>query len=191
MNFTIYLVKIKRIGEKRIDFMKKPVLFKSVIMLIIAICLAACCARRTNLCNYDLQYGCVCSPAKENQLKQMMRHQGIQVSYLGDSIYVIIPSRMLFCQNTACLKARAPAILNCVARFLACYQKIIVRVVGFSNVWSSKRSNALFAKKQACVMVQELWHRRSDARFMRASGSSSTTKGDWGNRIEIITKRLP
>jgi outer membrane protein OmpA-like peptidoglycan-associated protein len=159
-------------------------------MLGIVICFCAGCAKQTNLCNYDLQYGTTCSPAKLAALTKTIRRQGIQVSYLGDSIYVVIPSNQLFYQKTTNLSMLAPSTLNFVTQFLACYQKVTVRVVGFSNVWGSKRSNALFAKKRAQAVVDELWRRGSDARFMRASGSS-TTKGDWGNRIEIITKRLP
>jgi outer membrane protein OmpA-like peptidoglycan-associated protein len=170
--------------------MKKLMWFKSIIVLGIAICFCAGCAKQTNFCNYDLQYGMTCSPVELNALTNTIRHQGIQVSYLGDSIYVVIPTKQLFYPKTNNLNMSAPPTLNLVARFLACYQKITVRVVGFSNVWCSKRSNAIFAKKQAQAMVDELWRRGSDARFMRASGSS-TTKGDWGNRMEIITKRLP
>jgi len=170
--------------------MSKKILCKSIIVLGMMVGLLVGCARQTNLCNYDLQYGMTCSPARLNALTKTIRRQGIQISYLGDSIYVIIPSSKLFCQKTTDLKALALPTLNLVTKFLACYQKITVRVVGFSNLWCSKRSNAIFAKKQAQAVANELWHRGSDARFMRASGSS-TTKGDWGNRIEIITKRLP
>ena len=151
------------------------------------------CARPTNLCNYDLQYGCVCSPAKENQLKYILRRQEIQVSYLGDSIYVIIPSSLLFCKKTTDLRISAPSLLNLVAKFLACYQKITVRAVGFANLYDTKQTNAIFAKKQAKIVVNELWRRGSGARFVYASGSNSAKTPelvDWGNRIEIITKRL-
>lgn len=174
--------------------MSKKILCKSIIVLGMMIGLLVGCAKQTNLCNYDLQYGMTCSPVRLNALTKTIRHQGIQVSYLGDSIYVIIPSSLLFYQKTTCFKTCAASTLNLVARFLACYQKITVRAVGFSNLCNTKRASAIFAKKQAKVVINELWRRGSNARFVYASGSSSAKTcalANWGNRIEIITKRLP
>jgi len=143
--------------------------------------------------SYNLKYGSFCSLTKQERLARKLRHQGIQINYFGDYIYVIIPSRILFRQQSATLKAVAPYALNLVAEFLRCYQKITVHVVGFASRQNSN-GNVYLAHKQAQIMAKNLWRRQVDARLMHSSGEKTTPAMDkmgWGNRIEVITKRLP
>ena len=170
--------------------MDKGVLFKSIIISILVGLLGGC-AKPTNLCNYDLKYGSICSQAQEKQLQKLIRKRGIQISYLGDGIYVVVPSRQLFYAKTANLSAASISTLNLVAKFLACYQKITVSVIGFSNECDAKQANINFARSRAQRVAKELWRRGSNARLVYAKGRSAATDNDWGNRVEIITKRLP
>lgn len=144
-------------------------------------------------CNYDLKYGSFCSSARQKALANKLRYQGVQVSYFGDYIYVIFPSKMLFVKGSAYLKAGANSKLDLITAFLRCYQKITVRVIGFADMQKNGSTVAL-AHRQAQKVVNNLWRRRIDARLMYSSGRRAkiaVEKTCWGNRIEIITKRLP
>jgi outer membrane protein OmpA-like peptidoglycan-associated protein len=144
-------------------------------------------------CNYDLKYGSFCSLARQKLLADKLRYKGAQVSYFGDCIYIIFPSRMLFVKGSANLRPEAYSPLNLMTAFLRCYQKITVRVIGFADTQESG-GNVSLAYQQAQKVVNDLWRRRIDARLMYSSGGRAKTKVEeahWGNRIEIITKRLP
>lgn len=143
-------------------------------------------------CNYDLDYGSFCSSAKQKLLANELRHQGVQVSYFGDYIYVIFPSRMLFVEESADLGVEANSRLNLIAAFLRCYQKTTVRVIGFANA-QNNGGNVFLAHQQAQKVVNNLWKKRINARLMYSSGRKASAAGEaayWGNRIEIVTKRL-
>ena len=177
----------------RCDFMKNKVLLKTAILLGLAVSFLCGCTC-PNISNYSLKYGSYCSLAKQNLLAKKLRKQDVQVSYFGDDIYIIIPSHILFCKKSANLNRGSLRVLELVAKFLACYQKITVRVVGFSNILENKHANVVFAKKQAQVISDYLWRRQTDTRLIYAAGKNSATtpaKAKWGNRVEIITKRLP
>lgn len=143
-------------------------------------------------CNYDLKYGSFCSSARQKLLANKLRYQGAQVSYFGDYIYIIFPSRMLFVKGSADLRAAANSRFNLIAAFLRCYQKTTVRVIGFADV-QDNGCNVSLAHQQAQKVVNYLWKKRIDARLMYSSGRIANAAGEaayWDNRIEIVTKRL-
>ncbi|MGD9153603.1 MAG: OmpA family protein [Gammaproteobacteria bacterium] len=169
-----------------------------IIVILLGLTIGFLCGCTNNgkyvHCNYDLKYGSFCSSARQKSLANKLRHQGAQVSYFGDYIYIIFPSKMLFMKGTADLGPKACNRFNLITAFLRCYQKITVRVIGFATPQEKSGCNVSLAHQQAQKVVNNLWQRQIDARLMYSSGRRAKTvakKEYQSNRIEIVTKRLP
>jgi outer membrane protein OmpA-like peptidoglycan-associated protein len=178
--------------------LKNNKIFITSLALIFGLLLGGCSDyNATNLAvSYsNLDYGSHCSQRKQDVLVDNLRNCGAQVSYLGDDIYIIVNSQQLFNgDRTARLAQQAKPILNLVAQFLLCYQKMTVRVVSYTNRLCTKKENLIFARQQAQSVAKALWRRGIDARLIYALGGDGAKQPDsrgWKNRVEIITRRLP
>lgn len=167
-----------------------------VVIIILTVILSACSSiKKIDSCAVpSLYYGEFCPRDTQCQLIALLRKEQVSIYYYGDHIYLLIPSVQLFKERQIILTQSGQDLLNKAAKFLACYQKIFVKVTGFSGVLPATQENIVFSKQRADAVSEYLWKRCIRTRVIYARGGlvnvqSPTISGQ--DHIMLETQRLP
>jgi len=141
-----------------------------------------------------LGYGEFCPKHQIQFLLKRLKHYGARVEFFGDHLILITPDQKVFQSRSYRLVANGSDLLNVIAQFLKCYQKVSVKVVVYTNVLKTPKDNQVFSQERAEHLTKYLWKKGIDTRLLYAEGGGIPKTRDvfCGNRrIEIITQRLP
>ena len=177
------------------EYFKKKRQWRWFILLVIVpfSLLSACSSKQQTQIKAD-SYGTYCSRIKqENIISDLSGVGKVNTTFFGDKIYLKIAMGHLFDDRSVHLQGEALNVLDVVAKFLRCYQKISIEVVGYTNIMKNKAENIALSEQQAQKVANYLWHKGVKARLIYAKGGGETSIDDvvGDRRIEIITTRLP
>lgn|GEM_PF-1187342 len=173
------------------------------VFLLLVLCLLGGCASNSGnnaksptnetAISDALNYGKTCPQEEQAQLRDDLVKHRVQASFLGDQLFIIIPSHKIFLEHSSDLVSFSYPILDAVAGLLACYQKVSVKVIAYTNVLPGKKENMALSVLQAQEVMNYLWRKGVDSRLIYPSGKGAAKvpdgQGDM-NRIEIVTRRL-
>jgi outer membrane protein OmpA-like peptidoglycan-associated protein len=142
----------------------------------------------------------VCTPAADRQIRCVLRHQAVQVNRVGEDMQIIISSDRLFHPNSANFNADYVQVLKAVGIFLQCYNKVDVRIEGYTDCCGCEHRNEMLSLSQAKQVAKYLWEHGTDSRVLYTKGygklnpiaNSDNYYGRARNRrIEIIFRDHP
>lgn len=113
---------------------------------------------------------------------------------VGQTITLVVPSNQLFLPKTGNMLQQARSTLYAVACVLKYYKKVVVKINGYTNYYSSGKYNRALSRLQAGKVAEYLWQHGIDTRLISAAGmgaadpiaSDATASGrEQNRRIEI------
>ena len=137
---------------------------------------------------------------QHKQTISRLQSNGIQIFQVGDRVTLVIPTDPAFINNTPASNPSYYPILNRIALLLRDYEKVSVKVAGYTDNQGCSDRNVALSRARARRITDYLWEQGVDARFMYAVGygeqdpiaSNSTANGRMQNRrIEITLQQLP
>jgi len=138
-------------------------------------------------------YGELCTRPTQSYLVSYLRKAQVRVHFLGDHIFIVMPSRLLFKSHSSHLLESSHRVLRMVSQLLACYQKMSVEIVGYNSEFLNNGASQSLSQQQAEQVAHILWRSHIDSRLISGKGNGAATKyNEAGScRIEIYTKKLP
>lgn len=142
----------------------------------------------------------VCTPAANRQIMCVLRHQAVQVNRVGEDMQIIISSDRLFRPLSANFNEEYLQVLKAVGLLLQCYNKVDVRIEGYTDCCGCDHRNEMLSLTQAKKVAKYLWEHGVDSRLLYTKGygmlnpiaNSDTYYGRARNRrIEIIFRDHP
>ncbi|MBX9586410.1 MAG: OmpA family protein [Gammaproteobacteria bacterium] len=142
----------------------------------------------------------VCTPAANRQIMCVLRHQAVQVNRVGEDMQIIIPSDHLFRPVSASFNEEYLHVLKAVGLLLQCYNKVDVKIEGYTDCCGNENRNVALSTTQAKKVAKYLWEHGADSRLLYTKGygslnpiaNSDTYYGRARNRrIEIIFRDHP
>ena len=107
---------------------------------------------------------CIKSPAVTEQLAS------IPIIQIGQTMTIVIASDRLFVSHSANFQEKAKPMLNAVACLIASYNKVAVRVKGYTDNSSPSIYNHALSAQQAAQVADYLWDYGIDVRIISADG---------------------
>jgi outer membrane protein OmpA-like peptidoglycan-associated protein len=169
----------------------------------------ACCSDNKNCSANNNSGGCSsCSaytPSSQNSinafhnLSNYLQAHDVQVYGVGDNITLVLPSDRFFQQGTSVLNPYNYGVLNKIAAYLRCLEKMDVKVAGYTDNQAPSCHNLALSRQQAQAIANYLWARCTNARVLYAVGygecmpvaSNDTYAGKAENRrIEISFRKI-
>jgi outer membrane protein OmpA-like peptidoglycan-associated protein len=131
-------------------------------------------------------------------LADKLMNRGVQVVQLGDQILIVIPSFILFDNNTSHLLAGSYETLDLVIAFINRYPNMSVKIAGYTSAIEPEDVSVMLSKQQAEKIMRYMWNRKLNTRLLFADGYGgcklvTANTGDWGSdnyRIEITLEKL-
>ena len=126
--------------------------------------------------------------------------EGIQIIRLGDDVRIIIPSDNIFVRGTPRLKRSYFPSLDAVIVLVNSYEKIAVKIAGYTDNLGSYERNLALSKQQTSNLMHYLSLNGLDTRILSAEGFGSGDPISSNNdafgraknrRIEITFRYLP
>lgn len=142
----------------------------------------------------------VCTPAANHQIICLLRHQAVKVNRVGEDMQLIISSDRLFKPLSANFNPEYIKVLKAVGVLLQCYDKIDVRIEGYTDCCGCEDRNRVLSLEQANAVAKYLWEHGSDSRVLYTKGygllnpiaNSDNYYGRSRNRrIEILFRDYP
>ena len=142
----------------------------------------------------------VCTPAANKEIICALRHQAVEVNRVGEDMQIIIPSDRLFMPISANFNPEYRSVLKTVGILLQCYNKVDVRIEGYTDCCGCEDRNKALSLTQANAVSRYLWEHGSDTRVLYTKGfgqlnpiaNSDNYYGRARNRrIEIIFRDHP
>jgi outer membrane protein OmpA-like peptidoglycan-associated protein len=183
-----------------------------LLLILVSVMLVGCAAKPiipiATLCPLCMNPGGV-APADLDDAEIIPQHQqtiarlksnGVQIFQVGDHVTLVIPADVAFINNTPASNPVYYPILNRIALLLRDYEKVSVKVAGYTDNQGCFDRNVALSRARARRITDYLWEQGVDARFMVAVGygeqdpiaSNSTASGRMQNRrIEITLQQLP
>lgn len=166
--------------------------FKQSIFAVLLLLLAGCAARPQQ-------------PVEETScdaqcIVHELQHAGVQVIQIGENITIVLPSDQAFNPDSANLNPNYEPVLDNVANLLREYQKVNVKVSGYTDNVGSKERNIELSKQRAEMIARYLWPQGTDTRLLYATGygaadpiiSNATAQGrSLNRRVEISFRYIP
>ena len=178
---------------KPLKFLLRKISWVGILGFIVL--LSACATHERVPCqSVALNYGEFCSQQTQCKLITALRNDGVSVYFYGDNIYLFVLTQNLFGDRQTFVKPDGGKVLDDIARLLSCYQKVSVRVTGFSGDLTAKEENIVLSKQQADAVVEYLWSKCIKARVIYARGGAIAAFNQHmsgQNHIMIETRRLP
>ncbi len=131
------------------------------------------------------EYGAYCSKAKQCKIMYAVRDDGAFIYTLGDNISIVVPQDQIFKDRATILSSSNNKTLNNIADLLACYQKIIVKVI----VYIAYEDQRGVAKMRAQALEHYLTMEKINARLLYSV--VKTRRSSLQNNIEFFTRKLP
>jgi len=128
-----------------------------------------------------------------------LQYNGVQVIQLGDEIRLILPTDRFFQPNSPVMNLQYYPIMDKVADFIKQFQKISIKVAGYTDNVGPWQRNLSLSKLRAQTVMQYLWNHGVDVRLIYAVGygekdpiaNNATREGQAINRrIEITLRRI-
>ncbi len=132
-------------------------------------------------------------------LEDRLKNRGVNVVVLGDQILIVLPSYRIFSTMTASIKQGAYPTMNLVTEYINKFNKMMVKVAGFTNDSGSRRLDIALSDQQARSVAKYLIENGVDSRIIYACGYGGTHlvagntpnwEGSDNYRIEITLERL-
>lgn len=132
-------------------------------------------------------------------LQDRLENRGANIILLGDQVMIIIPSYLIFNENSAALRPQAYSTLDMVAEYVSKYPNISVKISGYTGATAPESINTVLSQQQADAVEKYLWKAGINTRVLYAAGYGSSyliTKNtpEWAsdnNRIVITLEKLP
>lgn len=141
-----------------------------------------------------------CCLEKDPQLINKVREHDIQIERMGDQVLLILPSdRFFYGKSTRLNPDRYPDLADLIT-FINCFQKIEVKIVGYTDCCGCADENLALTKTQATNLASHLWQYGLDARlvypvgygsFCPIANDRSACGKNRNRRIEITLTHLP
>jgi len=132
-------------------------------------------------------------------LVEKLQYNGVQVVQVGDEIELLLPTDRFYMSHSPQLNVMYYPVLNLVGKFIRQFQKINVKVAGYTDNVGSWRRNLVLSKERARNMIIYLWNYGIDTRLLFAVGygekypisSNKTARGRaLNNRIVISLRKI-
>ncbi len=132
-------------------------------------------------------------------LVDKLQYHGVEVIQLGDEVKLILPTDRFFKPNSALMNMQYYSVLNMVGEFIEKFQKITVKVSGYTDDHGPWQRNLALSTSQAQSVMQYLWNYGIDARLVFAQGygdlypianNNSANGRALNRRIEITLRRI-
>ena len=146
------------------------------------------------------RYGEFCNKKTMQILANKLFSNSVKIYFLGDKIYLRVPFSYIFAQNLPRIKDKSVYILDDIANFLRCYQKVFVKVSLDNYYYNSNSENYTLAQSQAKDVLDYLWAKHIGVRLISAVANKNlntdanekiTMKERQNPKIVIETKVLP
>jgi len=133
-------------------------------------------------------------------LQDKLENRGANVVEIGDQILIIVPSSRLFGYMSDQLQPQAYSTMDLLAQYINTFDKVLVKVSGYTNDTGSPRVDLALSQQQAKTVAKTLTLYKVDTRVLYAEGYGGThlvakNSNDWDNsdnyRIEITLEKLP
>lgn len=142
----------------------------------------------------------VCTPLSRCRIISYLRKRDVKVIRVGENMQLVIPSDSLFLPNSANFNHEYMETLRAVSILLTCYDKIDVKVSGFTDCYGEACRNEVLSLQQAKKVEKYLWEHCTDSRMLYSEGfggcypiaNNDTYFGRARNRrIEITFRDYP
>ena len=133
------------------------------------------------------------------KMRKDLTKRGVRIISLGQNYLIVIPSSLLFPEQSPRLTWESYSLLNDIACYLQEFRKISIHINAFSTPYISARREHALTRTRAIAVSNYLWSRGVDSRFIFTQGLGSDKpivefekkKGDLSpnSRIEITFRR--
>jgi outer membrane protein OmpA-like peptidoglycan-associated protein len=173
-----------------------------IISLLLSGCYSSCAEQGCPALSpgYCIIYRHMCCLDRDPALLRRLACQGVQVERMGDQVLLILPTDLFFHKQSTHLDMSSCLILDDVITLLNCFEKIQIKVAGYTDNSCCLDENIGLSKQQATNLVSYMWQHGLDARLVYPVGygevcpitSNKTAAGRKKNRrIEITLTHLP
>lgn len=107
------------------------------------------------------------------KLQKTLRQRGVNVITIGSDYLIIIPSSILFTDESAYLTWTSYATLNQVASFLKQFRKVAITITSYSNKYASTKREYALTRARAKAVGNYLWSQGIDSRLLFTVGVGS------------------
>lgn len=132
-------------------------------------------------------------------LVDRLQYHGVEVIQLGDEIRIILPTNRFFKPNSALMNMQYYPVLNMVGDFIVKFQKISIKVSGYTDDHGAWQRNLALSTSQAQSIMRYLWNYGIDTRLITAQGygglkpiaDNNVAQGrEINRRVEITLRRI-
>lgn len=132
-------------------------------------------------------------------LVDQLQYHGVEVIQLGDEIKLILPTDRFFKPNSPLMNMQYYPVMNLVGDFIGKFQKINIKVAGYTDDQGEWQRNLALSTSQAQSVLRYLWNYGIDTRLIYAQGygslhpiaNNNLAQGRAMNRrIEITLRRI-
>ena len=132
-------------------------------------------------------------------LADKLENRHVQVIVLGDHVLIVLPSSVLFYQNTPNIRADAYETLMLVSQLIGSYPNMSVKVTAYTSAAIPDSVAMSLSQQQAQNVAKYLWQTDINTRMLYAEGGGGSklvtaNVADWGSdnyRVEITLEKLP
>ena len=128
-----------------------------------------------------------------------LENRHVQVIILGDQVLIVLPSSLLFYQNTPNIRADAYETLVLISQLIGSYPNMSVKVTAYTSAAIPDSVAFSLSEKQAQNVAKYLWQTDINTRLLYAEGGGGSKLvtaniADWSSdnyRVEITLEKLP
>ena len=104
------------------------------------------------------------------ELAEQLEDEGVLVVHLGEQHMLILPADDIFHGSSPRIRQGAYAELDLVADYLRSFNKIDVKVIGYTDNQGAPRRNRALSRQRAMSVIDFLWQKQLDVRLLSAIG---------------------
>lgn len=132
-------------------------------------------------------------------LADKLENRHVQVILLGDHVMIVLPSSVLFYQNTPNIRADAYETLGLISQLIGSYPNMTVKVTAYTSAAIPDSVALSLSEQQAQNVAKFFWQNDINTRLLSAEGAGGSNLvtaniADWGSdnyRVEITLEKLP
>lgn len=132
-------------------------------------------------------------------LNDKLENRHVQVVVLGDQIMIVLPSYILFYDNSYNIRADSYDTLDMVAQYINQYPNMSVKIAAYTSAAQPESIARALTQQQADNIAKYFWNRRLNTRVLYAEGGGgsklvTSNTSDWNSdnyRVEITLEKLP
>ncbi|MDQ2993504.1 MAG: OmpA family protein [Pseudomonadota bacterium] len=111
-----------------------------------------------------------CTPISRCQIISYLRKRGVAVIRVGEDMQIVLPSDSLFISNSSNFNWEYLDTLKAVSILLTCYDKIDVRIAGYTDCGGDHCRNIVLSLDQAKKVAKYMWEHCTDSRMIYTKG---------------------